>query len=68
LLKAFSLSRLEEHMPLAARQRPLLADIVEKVGSGDCSKFLEAAGALTKKGAGGLRARASTKRRASADL
>jgi hypothetical protein len=40
LLKASSLSRLEEHMPLAARQRPLLADIVEKVGARNFSKPL----------------------------
>jgi hypothetical protein len=38
---------------MARGEGPQVADIVEKVSSGDCSKFLEAAGALIEKGAGG---------------
>jgi hypothetical protein len=46
---------------------PLWVDIVEKVLLGGWSKFLEAAGGLIGKRAGGLPAKASSEWRASAD-
>ena len=58
--------------PVSGRQPlrmglPLCADTVEKVFLGGWSKFLEAAGALIGKRAGGLPAKASTEWRASTD-